>query len=180
MFISSLDKWISSPQSTKHHHPTWLDMRVDAQLKKDSSFSSLISPSVSLHVTKLMTLGNQVFMMLSSILIHSMAILFRKLLQSTGPKALKPKKLYQKQTGANLNMKYRCYAHIFRSGLLCLRLFLLLFFLPACWQIRQDQRRKRHVANIGHGLHDRVEKVQISFYNLAASDEVIVQSLGEI
>lgn len=66
-------------------------MRVDAQLKKDSIFSSLMSLSVSLLVSKLMTLGNQVFMMLSSIFIHSMVILFRKFLQSTGPKALKTK-----------------------------------------------------------------------------------------
>lgn len=78
-------------------------------------------------------------------------------------------------------MKYHCHAHIFKKWLVVFKLFLLLFiFLPARRQISQDQWRERHIADIGHSLHDRVEKVQIPFYNLAASDKVIVQSLGEI
>lgn len=76
-------------------------MRVEAQLKKESIFSSLTLFSVSLLVNKWMTLGNQVFMIRSSVLLHSRAILFCRLLQSTGPEALnqeKPKSNKKKET----------------------------------------------------------------------------------
>lgn len=155
-------------------------MRVDAQLKKESSFSSLTLFGVSLLVSKWMTLGNQVFMIRSSVFLHSRAILFCRLLQSTGPEALnqqKPKS-NQKETWANLHVKYPCYPLC--AYLSSAVLHSWCFSLPAHWKINQDQWRKCHVADIQDGLHYRMKNVQICFYNLAASDKAIMPRLGEI
>lgn len=61
-----------------------------------------------------MTLGNQVFMIRSSVLLHSTAILFCRLLQSTGPEDLNQQRPQsdQKETWANLQMKYHSFVLI--------------------------------------------------------------------
>lgn len=63
-------------------------MRVHAQSKKASMTLSLTEPSVFGLVNKLMTLGNQVFMICSSAVSHSAARSLCNTLPSTGPKAL--------------------------------------------------------------------------------------------
>lgn len=90
--LKMLTKSKSSPK-TSRDYLTWFEMRVDAQQKKEFSFSSLTLFNVSSLVNKWMTLGNQVFMIRSSVLLHSTVILFCRLLHSTGPEALNRQKI---------------------------------------------------------------------------------------
>lgn len=69
-------------------YPTWFEMRVEALLKKESSFFSFTLFSVSSLLNSWMILGSQVVMTWSSVLLQSAAILSCRLLQSTGPELL--------------------------------------------------------------------------------------------
>lgn len=73
------------------HYLTWFEMRVDALLKKESSFFSFTLFSVSSLLNSWMILGCQVLMTWSSVLLQSAAIFSCRLLQSTGPELLNHK-----------------------------------------------------------------------------------------
>lgn len=75
------------------HHLTWFEMRVDALLKKESSFFSFTLFSVSSLRNSWMIWGSQVLMIWSSVLLQSAAIFSWRLLQSTGPELLHHKVL---------------------------------------------------------------------------------------
>lgn len=86
--LSLLSRIILEIPTCGQHDPTWLEMSVDALLKKESSFFSLTLLSVSSLLNKWMIWGNQVLMTWSSVLLQSAAIFSCRLLQSTGPELL--------------------------------------------------------------------------------------------
>lgn len=77
------------------HYLTWFEMRVDALLKKESSFFSFTLFSVSLLLNSWMILGSQVLMTWSSVLLQSAAIFSCRLLQSTGPELLHHNRMFR-------------------------------------------------------------------------------------
>lgn len=86
--LSLLSRIILEIPTCGQHDLTWLEMSVDALLKKESSFFSLTLLSVSSLLNKWMIWGNQVVMTWSSVLLQSAAIFSCRLLQSTGPELL--------------------------------------------------------------------------------------------
>lgn len=59
-------------------------------------------------------------------------------------------------------------------------LFLSVIFLPALWQIGQDQWRKSHIAYVQYILHNRMKDIQICLYRFAISKKSMAPRCGKI
>lgn len=117
--------------------------------------------------------GNQVFMTLSSFLLHSKTSLFCRLLQSMGPKTLCQQEKYQIYN--TLQKKKQIYYAV------SLFFFLIVFiFLPVLWKINKDQRGKCCNANFQNSLHYRFNDVQLLFNPASGFQKAIKPWLGKL